>query len=196
MTQRPRPKYTEPETSAGVRTLLAPSGHWYSTEAGAMGHWDPNAPRKGGGKGRFVTRKGGTRTTPGIPDLVWLMRDPIAYVLFIEAKGADTSIEEEQWRFQARAALLGIPSLIVRTPDAMLQGLHLLGLLPKRLLKAGKVFWSQYDERERPENVNYLTMMRTRFWINVNRMPPYPLPAIEPNARRKEPPWPLGPEWR
>lgn len=169
--------YSEAEVVELVTGLMAGSARgWYRAEVAS------EAPSN--------------RGTSGFPDLVGLMRDPQHYTLMVEAKGARTKVERSQWRFQAEAALVGQPTLIVRSPDALLNGLRYLDLLPGRLDRQPHHWWRQWDHTAWPENVNYLTRMALVFWSQRGRwadVRPLPDEAQRVGDRRRRPPWPLNP---
>jgi hypothetical protein len=163
-------KIPEGLVSASVKALItAAGGEWWSTEAGALGHWDQTA---NGGKGKFIARKGGTRTSSGFPDISAMMRlavpgagVPLEHDLTTETKGSDTETREGQWRYTLFAMHFGRPHLIVRSQEAWLTGLRFLGLLPP-LWQERPPYpfnWSIW-----PDNLNYLPRTRERFWRQID----------------------------
>ena len=150
------PRYTEAQCSTAVRALLESScDDHYSHEVGALGEW---------ADGAFKARAGGTRTTPGFPDLTFYLHDPERITLTVEAKGYATRLRAHQWRFAMYRMQRGDPHLIVRSPEALLTGLRYLGLLSAKLLRA------PLDTRALPENFAFLERTRIRMW--GRRTPP------------------------
>jgi hypothetical protein len=168
-------QYTEKECSKAVRELLGPyCDDLYSTESGTL--WQSD------GK----PRAGGTRTTPGIPDLFLYLHDPVVLCLTVEAKGHSTAMRPEQWVFAMQRMQRGEPHLVVRSPQALLNGLRMLGLLPRELFLAPPV---QPDPRSLPDNLLFLERTRELMWPRLAPFWEPPLHAIpyrpEPHGRRK-----------
>lgn len=183
-------RYTEDDTAAAIKGLLSNLAvEWYSTEAGYQGHFLPDGTR--------VDRRGGTRTTPGIPDLFAYLRDPVQCLLTLEFKGERTDVRTDQWRFALRRSERGEPHLIVRSPQAMLWGLRFLGLLPHAwverppALAVGQSTWETLGE-PLPVNVNYLPDTRSGFWLNEDTavQPSYCRGLAVPRNRLRRPPYP------
>jgi hypothetical protein len=143
----PQPRYTEGECSEAVRCLLLLyCDDDYSHESGAL--WQSD------GK----PRAGGTRS---FPDRTFYMRAPLYYTLTVECKGANTFIGAQQWQFAMYRMQRGDAHFVVRSPEALMNGLRYMGLLP-----AG---WVQQpprrpDPRLLPDNYAFMERMRGRFW--------------------------------
>jgi len=150
--------YTEKECSRAVQALLQPyCDDAYSHEVGGLGQWEG---------GKFKARAGGTRTTPGFPDLTFYMRTPRNVTLTVEAKGSSTRVRPEQWLFAWHRMHRGDPHLIVRSPEALVAGLRFLGLLPDRLI--GEPVLAL------PENAAFLHATRTNMVLRHGwRLPKY-----------------------
>lgn len=160
----------ETVVSGAIRSLVVlMNGFAYSTESGAIGQWVGEP-----GQRKFLGRPGGTRGTPGWPDLSCLMERPVRYILTVEAKGTSTQIRESQWEYAARAMQLGQPHLIARSQEAFFTGLWFLGLLPKLWLERPPV--PRYRE-EWPDNAQFLERTRILFWEQLRAVPEYPLPS-------------------
>lgn len=177
---------SESVVAGGVKQLLTMlGGEWYSTEVGFVGEWVEDAE----GRRRAVGRRGGTRTTPGWPDLAALMPAPVSYLLTVELKGTRTPVARDQWLYALRAMRNGQPHLIVRSGEALLWGLWFLGLLPGRLVDRPPLpGWRD----ERPVNLHYLARTRFIFWSGRAFRPELPpLEAAEGwPARLPRPPHP------
>jgi hypothetical protein len=181
-------KMTETVVSGSVKQLLTMAGaEWYSSEVGFVGNWDPT--EDGGWKAR--PRRGGTRTTPGWPDIAALCTRPHRYMLTVEAKGTTTKIRVDQWLYALRAMRNGQPHLIVRSGESLVFGLWWLGLLPRHWMAAPPLpMYSLYP----PENALYLPRTRFLYWQQMRVTPEYELPSVQWLQRLElpEPPHPEG----
>lgn len=113
------------------------------------------------GKGGVRPRPGGTRTTPGWPDLFFLMNSPFTYELTVECKKPTGQTSDDQWRYALLAMRRGQAHLMCRDTDELLTGLCYLGLLPTLWRKLPPLPW---DPNAWPQNVNYLPQQREAFW--------------------------------
>lgn len=182
--QEPIVPRTEKQISKAVKDLLNGLGvEWYSTESGYLTVPD--------GRGGWAPRPGGTRTTPGIPDLLcYSERGAWPFSFTVELKGAETEIKVEQWLYALRRMRRGEPHFIVRSTSALLTGMLFLGVAPKRVVEGNYGVGGEW-----PDNLNYLTETRgqlvsarpeivdQRQWAivesrfpasNRKRRPPYP----------------------
>jgi hypothetical protein len=93
-------------------------------------------------------------------------------------------VKPAQWLYAYRAMRSGIPHFIVRSPDALLTGMAYMGLLPTAFLAP----W--WDKTIWPENVNFLTRTRIRFWManhhNEVEGRPVAHPVKFPMSNRKQ----------
>lgn len=137
------------ETAVGLAVaswVAMMGGRIYNAETGFLGHYD--------GEGVRHARKGGTRSTPGTPDMpVVLMAKPWHYTLTVELKGTDTAIKPKDWVYALDAATYGQPHLIVRSGEEFLTGLRYLGLLPRELEQVQPRDWDAW-----PQNINFLNL--------------------------------------
>jgi hypothetical protein len=180
---------TEAIVSGAVKSIITMSGgQWWSTEVGFVGHWVEGED----GKWKARPRRGGTRTTPGWPDISALMRRPHNYTLTIEAKGTKTAVREEQWRYALYAMRNGQPHLMVRSAEALVWGLWWLGLLPSAswVNRPPLPRWRE----DRPDNINYLARTRYLYWRQARASPLYPLPSVDHLAGWGHLPQPPHPE--
>lgn len=160
----PRVKLSETAVGLAVASFVSMvGGRIYNAETGFLGHWEDD----GGGGRRSVGRKGGTRSTPGTPDMpVVFMCEPWRYTLTVELKGSDTAIKDKDWNYCLDAATYGQPHLLVRSGEEFLTGLRYLGLLPARLLGVRPQDWDAW-----PQNMNFLdiTLERGELWADRAR---------------------------
>lgn len=169
-------EYTEGDCSAEVALLLKLAcDDLYSHENGAM--WD----RAGN------ARKGGTRATPGFPDRTFYVNDPFAYTLTVECKGYGTRVDAQQWAYAMFRMQRGDVHFIVRSAEALMNGLRYMGLMP--------LSWARNpprrpDPRMLPENFAFMERMRMRYWQRVTGNAPHGFEMRVPQyAQHYQPQW-------
>lgn len=135
------------------RVLQSLGGYWWSLESGYQLQTDAKT-------GKVIPRKGGTRTTPGFPDLIAhvpLLRSEHWFSMTVECKGKLTHVSPAQWLYAQLAASHGLLHFMVRSSDELLTGLSYCGLLdPNRQ--------NLHDATQWPQNLNYLPQAAERFW--------------------------------
>lgn len=189
MTSRKLPKVPptkEKDVSKAVKAFLnALSVEWYSTEAGYLAY--------GSDAEGWRPRPGGTRTTPGIPDIFAYpeTQEGYPYTFTVEVKGASTAIKDEQWRYARNRMRRGEAHLIVRSVDALITGLAYLGIMPPGW--EGQPEMMVWNQDLWPDNLNFLLETRGRMeerepWRLLSRHTlTDTLPDEPPRNRKKRP---------
>jgi hypothetical protein len=154
-------RYSEKDCGKAIRMLLTPyCDDFYSHETGELGHWEGEK-----GKRFFVPRRGGTRTTIGYPDLTFYISDPFQITITVEVKGDKTAIKAGQWEYALIRMQRGDPHLIVRSPEALCNGLRYLGLMAEPVLRKPPIV---PDPRWLPDNMAFLERTRMRLWERLH----------------------------